>query len=373
MSKSFELKVPLKIILGGEYAVVDLVTPGIGCAIDRYAITRVEPAEKFEFTAVNLGGRKISRTVQQVIDIDGWQEVFDLPREFWNAMIPANLFFGVLRSKGLLTKGVSISLDTSAAFNESSGQKLGLGSSAAQIVATFKSLAGFYSKDAKAFDQFVFVGCFITSFITSDFNSSGIDVAICLREGVVVCDPKTKSGFLGAKSEEDLHAAMATYSAWQMPMNDNVYFPVCFLGESVNSEERVARYKTFAFENPEIAERFAKSSAAAVRALRIALGTGRDADLQNAAGKCRDALAFLDKETDLGIETPEANRFREIAKSFGLEGKTSGSGGGDIAIAMTFDKARAEKFVEELWKEGFYAFVARPSNQIEGKKRKKPF
>ena len=286
---------PGKVVLSGEYAVLD-GAPAIAMAVNRRAIVAVE--EKFS------GGQRVqSRGLPGKPD----RSLFDcLVRE--------------LSSDS--TDGRSFMLDTSEFVDDASGSKLGIGSSAALMVALAKAFV------PSGGDQEIGE---LAARAHREFQGgigSGIDIATSVSGGLI---------------EYRMDGSLTSTIHWP----ENLKFALLWSGVSASTCERV---KLLAASN--VGQSRARLSAMAEETA-LAWQSG-DADAISASyGRYIEALMDFSVDHDLGIFEAGHDVLLREARAGGLVYKPCGAGGGDIGIALTTDALQLNAFVDRARDIGF--------------------
>lgn len=297
---------PGKLLLAGEYAVLQPGGVALVAAVDRRIRVQSAPADAW---CVESGGVRWS------------------PGE----PVPETLRFAAAAVEEARRRGAPARHLITTGEMSVGGRKLGLGSSAAATVAVLNAALGVTPSDeswrqADAIHREVQGG-----------RGSGVDVAASHWGGVV------------RFSRHPLHAA-------RVPVHPDWRLVVVRAEQSVGTAPRVASFERFVAEQPAQAQRFVSRSVAAVDALQSALA-GDDAQAMAAAvGEARAALLELQRASGLLLETPSIARAAQIAFDQGACGKQSGAGGGDCAVLVVQGDAARTALIARLEREGLEAF-----------------
>jgi phosphomevalonate kinase len=269
-------RAPGKVVLSGAYAVLD-GAPAIVAAVDRYAVA--------------------------------------------DSSRPPNFVSDEVRAA--LGERAAPHIDASALRHGE--RKLGLGSSAAILVASLAALELERDPDLEHLDL---VGRVIEPSLlahaSAQAGGSGIDVAASAYGGVILAR-RVATGL--------------EVSSFGLP--PGLEITVFALGSSASTPGLIARVRALESADPARYERLmgAQSEAAerAAHALEIADGPG----LLRALGDQGLALRELGRAAGAPIVTPEIEQLREYAAAVGAAALPAGAGGGDIALWVTREGARA--------------------------------
>lgn len=294
---------PGKLMLAGEYAVL-FGYPAIVAAINQQAIVRFIEGKNFVFT---------SETYTKTV----------------NAKDP--LFLSVLKSckdKGLEAKPGTYTLDTKSFFDIDSGQKLGLGSSAAASVALCKMIFLQHLIDDQ---NLLFDIAFNAHKIFSNGLGSGADVAAAVYGGVI------------------------SYQSGQMPVsitNNNILLDnLIFIDTKIPQSTRdfIQKAQRWASSNNQALIDFCLNSSQLCEDL---LRTKDISSLILVFDALFDHLYHFAKQTGINVISAEHAQIHQIAKDFEGSAKPSGAGGGDISLAVV-PKSNRHHFINKIRHCGF--------------------
>jgi phosphomevalonate kinase len=278
---------PGKLLLTGGYAVLEGAR-AIVCAIDRYAVASGDPA--------GAAQRAVSPEIMAAME-------------------------GV----GAETPHV----DTSSLF--SNGQKLGLGSSAAAVVAALgrvAALRGEHLGDApvrqEIFDRARAAHARVQS------GGSGVDVAASVYGGVLCYSLRARGR--PSISPVDLPEGLHIDAYWS--------------GHSVRTSEMRARVDRLKLRDKDLfAARMGELSAAA-EAAASAIGQGDAPRLIEAAQASERGLFALGRDADTPIVPPSAHGLVRLAEEERSAFLPSGAGGGDVFVRLA-QGAPSPRFAKE--------------------------
>lgn len=355
MRDSVVVRAPLKLVLAGEYAVLDPGSPGIVAAIDRYVTCRAEPASEVELVAVGLKtgtlrGPAPGRKGELVLE-PGETGAGD----FGFAKAALEIGYRYLAELfGERPRPLKITCDSRAGLLERDGGppvKLGLGTSAASTVSMLGALllAHGVPIDRATFARAGFRLALLAHEDAQGGLGSGIDVAGSAVGGLVEYtrpDPRLRRRLPGRESP--LAAVRGPWPGLHveaLPVPLGMRLLVGFTGKSAATTDLVRAVERWRRDRPNDYEPFARRTRRAVQALGQALRHGHAPGVLAAIHTARETLAFLGERAHVAIETPELERLIEVANAADAEAKPSGAGGGDCGIAIAFDAKTAERVV----------------------------
>jgi phosphomevalonate kinase len=310
----FAARAPGKLVALGEYAVLD-GAPAVVLAVDRYAEAVIEPCpdaacrlttqaaavEEHQFAPGTPSGAALVDLVAAAA-----------PRLAWRA-----------------------SLDSRAFFAE--GMKLGLGSSAAVLVAWAGAFAAFARSRGCAVAEPRVEALIELHRQFQGGKGSGLDVAASFTGGVITFRiPRPGSPQIGS-----------------VPLPNSVGFAGIFAGRSASTPELVAHYRAWRARRPREASALVGRLAAQAEAGCAALAGDDAAGWLEAFSAYGRGLQELGDAIGADIVTAEHREIGATAERFGVAYKVSGAGGGDLGLACAADTERLEAFKASVGNRGF--------------------
>lgn len=300
---------PGKLFVCGEYAVLD-GAPAVVVAVDRRAVVRVAAADRWIATAPGFDRR--AREFSVVASRLEWPQG-DSPLPVLDAV------FAALPCAG--DGPLALTLDT-ASF-AAAGGKLGLGSSAALVVAACGALMHWFTGSCKDL---------LTTAVSAHRalqggRGSGVDVAMAARGGFVCCH----------------RLDQAVDLAWP----DGLHARVLYCGVPASTSAKLKRLAA--------ADRDPSRRALAAAAVSAA-GAWRSADCDAvlaAMAAFTASLAAFSRAHGLDVFAHGHERLRTLAQSRGLVYKPCGAGGGDAGMVLGRDPEALAAFVQAAVGIGF--------------------
>jgi phosphomevalonate kinase len=312
---AFQASAPGKVVLLGEYVVLD-GADALVMAVDRRCTVEL----------ARTGAANCSLTMRLP---DTVESVFAPGEPSGSALVDA-----ILADPGLgpPTGCWRATIDSSGFFAD--GLKLGLGSSAAALVAfagaAWRAAGRPGQPDLKALIQChrAFQGG----------AGSGIDVAASLS-----------GGCLEFRLGPDREAAIGSVRPPK-----SVGFAGVFAGGSASTPDMVGKYRRWA-DSGTTAGLDLRRRLAAVASRGCAAAAADDGGSFVAAmGEYGRCLAELGQAMGADLVTPEHRQIGELAAGMGLAYKVSGAGGGDVGIACGLDSLALGSFADKAAAAGFH-------------------
>lgn len=304
-----EATAPGKLVLSGEYAVLD-GAPAIVAAIGRRARIRLSPG-RGEFHEVRAPG--FTDAVGRFVLEDGIPSWIDGADDY--ALVDAVLAAG----QAVFARPMAINIDTSSFYH--GPDKLGLGSSAALAAALAVAIS----------DQTELAPAVVAANGHRRFQGgggSGADVAAAIAGGVI---------------DYRMQESGWTCLDWPADLQYQLYFA----GHSTSTGRQLQKFASL----PLSAERAALSALADEVAMVF-----REPSLASLLGVCKRytmALQAFDAASDLGIFSGGHAELVRHADDVGLVYKPCGAGGGDVGIALSHDSDLLKVFERGARAQGF--------------------
>lgn len=226
-------------------------------------------------------------------------------------------------------------IDSRALFAD--GLKLGLGSSAAVLVAFAGAFAEFARAEGRAWPDPTVAALIALHRAFQGGRGSGLDVAASFTGGAITFS-------LGP-------AGVPQVGSVRMP--NSVGFVGVFSGRSASTPEFVAHYRAWRRERPRQADAMLARLRGLAEAGCAAAQGGDAAGWVAAFAAYGRGLADLGDEIGVPIVTAEHRQIAHEAERFGVAYKVSGAGGGDLGLACAADAAALAAFTQSIEGRGF--------------------
>jgi phosphomevalonate kinase len=343
---SYSVKVPGKLMIAGEYAVLEQKQQAVVAAINRYVTANIKKGSRNCLSLPQLGLYSITW--------ENGEKAFEFSIKdsrllyIRNAIAVVNQF---LRENSISM--VPIQLTIKSELDDPSGRKYGLGSSAAVVTAVVSSILQLYSdKTTYTLDQVFKLSC-IAHFITQK-GGSGADVAASVFGGWLAYSSFNPVWLL-KQFRQGENLTNLTKGTWPelkiVPIKAPADLRLCvgWTKQVASTADMIKEVHAFRDHNPGEYASFLDDSAAAAADIIQAFATN-DCD-GSIAGlvKNRLALGALSEISGIEIETMKLRDLCVTADRYG-GGKSSGAGGGDCGIAFVKGEDKAEMLFQ-AWRE----------------------
>ncbi len=360
-----EVKAPGKLLLTGEWAVLEVGNPCIVLAVDKYVTAKVEESGSIAISARDLG------VENKEAKFDGKQLQFKqaLSDEEKEKIVMAKnsveICLRYLQEKGIETKKFSASTEseiTSITLKDGSTAKVGFGSSAAAVVAIIKGILKLHGRDIESpegKEKTYKLGC-IAHYFGQGKVGSAFDVAASTYGGAIVYrrfDPEwlVKEIESGKPVKEIVESKWAAFEATPIKLPEDFILCVGFVGYSASTKVLVVKMRDFKASNEACYNEIYSGIKKVVEQMIEAIKQSNSENIMRLIKENRVLLKQLAEESGNNLETRELTALIEAADAAGAAAKFSGAGAGDCGIAICFNNETAEK-VKNVWKEkGIYS------------------
>lgn len=332
---------PGKLVLAGDYAVLEPGEPALVLAVDRELAARVTPAADHRFSSTSLALHEVPATVTGTT----WSvQGPPAPRTHFTARaVEAALSY--LQARGLAPEPFHLALE--GTLENPLGQKYGFGSSAATCVAVVGAVLGAFDVVPDAATVFKLAAW---AHHKVQGRGSGIDVAAATYGGVLRYVAFDRAWL---DRQPDPAAAAAQDWPWlglePLSLARPPVLAVGWTGQPASTVPLIRAAEAVSARKDPGYARFLIESREATHGLARALSAADVPEALRGIRRARAALAVLQELMHQPIETPALRRLAEIAAACGGEGKLSGAGGGDCGLAL-FPTQEAAATARERWR-----------------------
>jgi len=354
-----EVSAPGKLMLSGEWSVLEVDIPCIVLAVNERVYCRIEKSDEIELDAPDIGIRNLKG------EFNGekltWKR--DLTQnERDKVILPEKAIEITLRylqdtEKKLINFKITTKSDISqVTLEDGTVTKIGFGSSAAAVVAIVGAILKFHGfgiikKEEK--DR-IYKLAAIAHYIGQGKVGSAFDIAASTYGGAVVYrrfDPDWLIQEMG--SGEGLNEIIDV--EWKAFFAENIRLPKDFIlcvgwtKTGASTKELIMKIQDFKRVNEKKYWEIINSIKDVTERLIVAVKKNDKKKILNLIDKNRTHLKELSDLSGSRLETEELTKLIEISKKFRAAGKFSGAGGGDCGIAVCFDNNTAQE-IKNSWK-----------------------
>jgi len=350
-----KITAPGKLMLSGEWSVLEDGVPCIVMAVDQRVSVEINPSEEIILNAkgTDFSAKAKFENGSLQIDADEKTKEFFL---FVAKSVESALKY--LNESGIQTKNFSIetnSIDTVVDLPNGQKAKVGFGSSAAIVAATVAAVLSYHGQEINSLEakQKIFkLGC-IAHYLAQGKIGSSFDVAASTYGGVLVYQ-KPDMKWVTKQFEEKKGVKEIVQTEWPLFIAEPIELPtnfnlsIGFVGNSASTKELILKINTAKEKNKAEYDGLIMSIKSVTEKMIHAIKSNTQSEVLSLIKQNRLLLKEFSDWSSNNLETKELSTLADIAdKNLGA-GKFSGAGGGDCGIAVTFDKESKQK-IEEEW------------------------
>jgi phosphomevalonate kinase len=341
---SYCIKVPGKLMIAGEYAVLEPNQKAVVAAVNRYVTVFIKSCNKYQLSLPQWG---LEHITWELTDGRVQFSEQDSRLSFIQNSISVAVHF--LQEKAVAIHPFQVKIN-SELDDAATGRKYGLGSSAAVVVAVISSILCFhrYPKESTVLDEIFKLSAI--AHLKTQGSGSGADIAAAVYGGWLqysafsakwVMDESVKVRNLTELIEKPwpnlfIKSLTPPYS---------LRLAVGWTKEPAATAPMIKSVQDFRENNLEAYSEFLKESSIAVNSLIKSFEMKDCTEAINSLMKNRKVLQRLGANAGITIETEKLKTLCSIAETFG-SGKSSGAGGGDCGIAFL----EGDSQIQELYK-----------------------
>lgn len=336
------IHVPGKLMIAGEYGILEPEMNGIILAVNRYITVKVTPSKEYGLSS------SMQRTVfhwdyskDKRINLKNTDNIspflffsLDVAFEYLECLeIPLETFYIEIKSQ----------LD-----DKKTGKKYGLGSSAALIVGIIIAILDYFEILEHTSLETRFCLC-ATAHLKAQGSGSCGDIAACVYGGWVWFQSFSVRWLL-EKIEKGEGLGEILKTSWpglriiSLTSPPDLYFYSGWTKKVARTPNMISKIIEYKQQNPNSHKRFLDLSNEATGSLIQGFLNQDTNRIIEGIGKSREALLYLGQESGVEIETKELRALCNIGELYG-KGKPSGAGGGDCGIVLTKQDVK-----DILWK-----------------------
>jgi len=351
---TIKVKVPGKLIILGEYAVLEGVD-ALVASIDRFVTASISTSENDYYRiSSNLSSDPVTFMINDSGKI--------IPKEDQSDQLLSIMHFAVsiieqiyYRISGYKVefKPFHLQIDTSQFYQETNKNKLGLGSSAALTVALIVALV-YYSKIEKKIisdniDLFLFA-CDV-HFKAQGNKGSGIDIAASVFGGVNQYNIKSIEE--GKKTEKIVPRSIP----------ENLFILPVWSGVSASTRNLLSQIEQYRAHHEKEYQAMMSRLSVLAESGCMSYAEKNCSDFLDIVADYYKVLHDFSRKSQIGIISEVHRQIAEIVFTNGGVYKPSGAGGGDIGLAFCDSTSIIDKLKKELNKQNFKTLLLGISHQ----------
>lgn len=355
-----EVSAPGKLMLSGEWSVLEVGIPCIVLAVNRKVHCKIKEAKEIELNAPDIG----------IQDLKGefkggklrWKKKLN-ESEKEELVLPEKAIELTLRYlEDIGTRLINFSITTKSDISQvvlenGSTTKIGFGSSAAAVVAIVGAILKLHgiSITAKEDKDRIYKLAAAAHYIGQGKIGSAFDIAASTYGGAVVYY-RSEPDWLTGEINSERRLSKLVETKWKGFSAENIELPEDFIlcvgwtRSGASTKELVLKIREFKKINKEKYWEIINAIRSVTEKLIEAISRKNKEGILKMIGENRKLLKELSDSSGSKLETNELATIAEIAEEHGAAGKFSGAGGGDCGIAVCFDLYTAAE-INKSWKE----------------------
>jgi phosphomevalonate kinase len=344
---SYVVKAPGKLMIAGEYAVLEPNQKAVVIAVNRYVTVLIKPCNQNQLSLPQWG---LEHITWEISDGRVQFSVQDSRLSFiQNSISMATRF---LQEKSIMIRPFQLQIK-SELDDASTGKKYGLGSSAAVVAAVISAILRLHSEAEvpPSLDEIFKLSAI--AHLKTQGSGSGADIAAAVYGGWLEYSAFNAKWVLdeleqGEKVAELIEKPWPNLLIRQITPPSSLRLAVGWTKEPAATAPMIKSIQSFRENNLEAYNQFLKESSVTVASLIQSFEMNYCKEAINSLSQNRKALQKLGKNAGISIETEKLKTLCSIAEKFG-SGKSSGAGGGDCGIAFLKGDAQVQQLYKE-WK-----------------------
>jgi len=344
-----------KLVLLGEYAVLEEGIPCIVASINKHIYCRIKESNKILVTSRRIGIDKLEYTYEN--------KTLKLVSNFFNkeALIflekALEVSLKYLEECGYELRKFEINILSD--LNNDLNIKYGFGSSASVVVSTVGAILHFHgiSVNLHQNKELIFKLSSIAHFLAQG-SGSGVDIAASVFGGFFVYRSFSadwmKRRLVNLNSiKEMVEESWKFFSYEEIRVLIDMFLCVGWTGKPASTKYFIDKVMNVKYSSKEDDVDFYLKFLDSVKKLVEVFLYGINNDKKDFINKAiianRNLLKELSKRANVEMETKELKYLVAIANKYACEAKFSGAGGGDCGYAIAFDSNSA-KAIKTAWK-----------------------
>lgn len=333
-------KAPGKLYLAGEYAVTLPGQPSIIMAVDRFVTVNLDPRTDalISVTSNLLGHRELSSSELLTVALD----------DDWRLVLRTlQLIQTYAIENGQPFTGLTVSIDSQLTM---AGQKLGLGSSAAVVMALIKAYVALSELPMSSIQQYK-LGALAT-LTTPNFKAGSMGDLAAATFGGIIRYQKFASPVIFNWLDQHRYVSEMLAATWPDLVIEPLALPAdwsLLVGWTGSPADTQALLESGDLTDRDAAKQLlAQNTAPLVGMIETGLRQADFDKVRAAMQLSQEQLFAYASRVGLAYVTPALLSLLSIATEAGAGAKISGAGGGDNGIALTND-ATVATAIRDAW------------------------
>jgi len=345
---------PLKLIIAGEWAVLELRNSAVVAAIKNRFFCEIEPNphQEIEISLLDFNINNITANYKNDKLIFN-QDLSETAKEHLK-IIKFTIETALFLLEEFKPFKIKTWTDKPADLATLSETKLGLGRSAAAIVAIHAAIRAFHGilPTGVVEKDELFKLDLLTQFVIQNMSGSGIDVAASFHGGILRYS-RFDPDWVTSKIEENCSPEEFIAFNWPnlavdpLPPFPDLHLLLGWTQSPASTSRLIEEISDFKKQNPAIYYTLLSEISKLVNEFVKDWKKKNKIRLLSNIQLNELHLRKLSESSGIPIETPQLKLLSQIANQLGGAGKLSDAGGGDCGIALCFEDVTASKILDE--------------------------
>ncbi|MBD3231032.1 phosphomevalonate kinase [Candidatus Dependentiae bacterium] len=357
--KTIQVKVPGKIILSGEWSILQ---PGNSCiviAVDKYVFLKISQSRKIKISANDIDLKNVLSEIKNYKLIFKSKLTKSQKLKLKLCKKSIEIACKYLSENNIAIKNFNLNINSQISnFTLPNGKtkKIGLGSSSAIVVAIISGLLKFHNFkiQSKKIKNIIFKLSSIAHYIKQNKVGSCADIAACTFQKPLEYKRFDPSWFNQQIKTKKLNFIVnikwPNLKIKPIQLPSDLKINIGFVGFSSSTKNLINQISK---NNPNLlSKNFFKINQIVKKLLQSfkqSENPSQKSEILNLINQNRNFL----KKIDTKLEPPKLKKMIQLANLTGAEAKFSGAGGGDCVIAINFDKTTESK-INQLWQKNSF-------------------
>ena len=324
------MKVPGKLMIAGEFAVLEPYQKLAVMAVDRFVYASIQTSSYNSLTLENFHLSSLKWKFEDstvVIDTED-ERISFVKKAMQNTLT-------YLQEHHIQLDPFSLTIKSE--LDDVSGKKYGLGSSAAVVTSVVSAILNYFLP-VKPSDTLIFKLASI-SHVKVQGNGSGADIAASTYGGMLEYASFQAEWLLEeletmSSLTELVEKKWTYFHVKPLPVSEKLKISIGWTGKPASTSKLVDKVLELKEYNLSSFEKFINESERAVRHFLEGMKTENIPLLLQGVKENRHALKAVGKAANAELETDQLKVLCDFAEAYGGAGKLSGAGGGDCGIAF---------------------------------------
>lgn len=356
INKPLTIKVPGKLMIAGEFAVLEPKQKLVAMAVNRFVYATLKDSEENTVTLDNLNLTDAMWVYdKQTVNI----ETKDERARFVEFAIEVALNY--LEEQSIPFEPFSLSIKSE--LDDESGVKYGLGSSAAVVTSVITAILTRNLPEAPS-RKLIFKLAAISHVIIQG-NGSGADIAASSYGGVIEYTSFQAEWLIGKYDKKESLTTLVEkdwvyFSIKRIDLPEKLHILIGWTGSPASTSQLVKKILILKTTASEKYYQFIENSKYAVNNFLIGIEKQDYGLILKGIEQNRQALAQIGKDANVEIETPLLKTLSDLAKQSSGAGKLSGAGGGDCGIAFLLSDDKQDQLRTDWEQAGIKPLTLQP-------------